>query len=427
MISVSRDWQDASIFGIQYQVSTFMSHPWPRRHASRSPAPNPTPTSPAHRFLPPSHYAAAAGVPYSPNRSRAHETRPPQPYTSNTPPLPSQSSLASASDSHSFHADHPPNYRSKRRSQVGDLGLMEAHLLPSLKDTIDRMTRPASQLGMPSPLPNENSQLDHRSHYPKPARTPQLPSASQPLSYSRDVSHQLPVAQPEGPPRPSRSALRQKPKPILKTQPHTPMIPSSEASRPAGSVRGGKPDWPSPMESFSPRPPLPHKQKNQLLRQPSITTYIAPGRRTERARARTDPGAPHTSAPSPSALATPQPKKYKSNIPRRVAPTLLRHAPRESSQDSLTDADPRTSSSLRGQKLAAGTDFVFSSSSSESDETPVMFPKQPSFTQGRLSASKAPEKKKRALWSWFWVCGLWSKTARHVRGEFGSFDAFDYE
>ncbi|KAG2048650.1 hypothetical protein BDR06DRAFT_1024322 [Suillus hirtellus] len=383
-----------------------MSHPWPKRHASRSPAPNITPASPAHRFLPPSHYAAAAGVPYDANRSRARESRP-QPHTSSTPPLPSQSSLASASDSHSLHVDYPTNYRSKRRSQVGDLGLMEAHLLPSLKDTIDRMTRPSSQLGIPSPLPNENLQFGHRSNIgqyhsnppPKLTRTPQLPSTS---SYSRDTSQQVPVAQSEVPLRPSRSALRQKPKPILKAQSHAPtMIPSdrpsdraSEAPRSASLVRSGKLDWTSPMEGFSPRPPFPHKQKSQPLRQPSITTNITPGRRTERIRARTDPGAPHNLAPPTGSLATPQPKKYRSNIPRRVAPPLLRHAPRESSQDSLTDAEPRASSSLRGQKPAADDVFVFPSSSSESDETPVMFSKQPSFAQGRLLASKATEKKK---------------------------------
>ncbi|KAG1743789.1 hypothetical protein EDB19DRAFT_540023 [Suillus lakei] len=389
-----------------------MSHPWStKRHASRSPAPNTTPTSPAHRFLPPSHYAAAAGVPYSANRSRAHESRPPQPYTSSAPPLPSQSSLASASDSHTLNTDYSTNFKSKRRSQVGDLGLMEAHLLPSLKDTIDRMTRPSSQLQMPSPLPNENPQLDHRanigqysSSHPrsKLARTTQLSSTSYPSSYSKDTSHQLPVAQSEGPPRPSRSALRQKPKPILKAQPRTPtMIPSDrlsdrpfEAPRPAGLARSGNLDWPSSMESFSPRSALPHKQKTQPLRQPSITTNIGSSRRTERARARTDPGAPNNPAPSTSSLATPQPKNYRSNIPRRVAPPLLRHTPRESSQDSLTDAEPQASSSLRGRKLAADNNFVFPSSSSESDETPVMFPKQPSFTQGRVSASKAPEKKK---------------------------------
>ncbi|KAG2136588.1 uncharacterized protein EDB93DRAFT_1330811 [Suillus bovinus] len=366
-----------------------MSHPWPKRHASRSPAPSITPTSPAHRFLPPSHYAAAAGVPYNATRSRAHESRPPQPYTSSTPPLPSRSSLASASDSHSLHVDYSTNFRSKRRSQVGDLGLMEAHLLPSLKDTIDRMTRPSSQLGMPSPLPNENPQLDHRSNIgqyhsnppPKLARTPQPTSTLS--EYSRDTTHKLPVAQSEGPPRPSRSALRQKPKPILKAQPHAPtMIPSdrpsdrtSEVPRPVGLVRSGKPDWPPPMGGISPRPPLPYKQKNQPFQE-----------RKELALAQTLVH-PITLAPLPSSLATPQPKKYRSNIPRRVAPPLLRHAPRESSQDSLTDAEPRTSSSLRGQKLA-GNDFVFPSSSSESDGTPVMFAK------GRLLASKAPEKKK---------------------------------
>ncbi|KAG2362984.1 hypothetical protein BDR07DRAFT_1609164 [Suillus spraguei] len=388
-----------------------MSHPWPKRHASRSPALNLPSTSPAHRFLPPSHYAAAAGVPYNANRGRTHESRPAQPNTSSTPPLPSQSSLASASDLHSLHVDYSTNFRSKRRSQVGDLGLMEAHLLPSLKDTIDRMTRPSSQLGIPSPFPNDNTQLGHRSNTgqfysnppPKLARTPQLPSTSHPLSYSRDTNHLNSVAQSEGPSRQIRSTSRQKPKPILKAQPHTPtMIPSDrpsgdrpfEAHRPAGFVRSGKPEWPSPMEGFSPRPPLPHRQKNQPLRQPSITTNIAPSRRTERARARTDPGAPHNSAPSTSSLATPQPKKYRSNIPRRVAPPLLRHTPRESSKDSLTDAESRTSSSLRGHKLVADNDFVFLSSSSESDETPIVFPKQPSFTQERLLASKAPEKKK---------------------------------
>ncbi|KAG0696358.1 hypothetical protein DFH29DRAFT_1072112 [Suillus ampliporus] len=373
-----------------------------------------TPTTPSNRFLPPSHYAAAAGVPYSANRSRAHDSCPSQPYNSTSPPLPSQSSLASASDSQSLHADYSQmsttNFRSKRKSQVGDLGLMEAQLLPSLKDTIDRMTRPSSQFGMPSPLSNESSQLDPRvniSQYSsnpprsKLARTPQPASTSHPSSSSKDTSHQLPLIQSEGPPRPSRSALRQKPKPILKAQTRTPTIVSSdrssdrlfEESRPSGLVRSVKPEWLPPAESFLPRSPLPHKQKNQLLRQPSITTNVTSGRRTERARARTDPGAPHNTMPS-TLLATPQPKNHRSNIPRRVVQPLIRHTPRESSQDSLTDFEIQASSSLRGRKVVVANALAFPSSGSESDGTPITFANSPSFSQGHLPAYKAPEKKK---------------------------------
>lgn len=135
----------------------------PNLHAGSTPQPL--------TFYPPSHYAAANGIPY-----------PHKPHAS-----PAQPSLASSSDQHSTavhyeqfmpvsytpdtsssessfefrpsrqpptnHSNHRSPARSskstrreKRQSQIAGLPQIEAHLLPSLRDTIVKMTRPPSRL-----------------------------------------------------------------------------------------------------------------------------------------------------------------------------------------------------------------------------------------------------------------------------------------
>jgi hypothetical protein len=122
------------------------------------------PTSPTG-FLPPSHYAAAAGLAYTPphrsGRGRDtykdgyREIQPPNHPSFSFSSSQVQASQSSSSDSsfefkpagdirysESTSSHHTP---SKRQSQLGNLPLLEAQLLPSLRDTIGRMTTPPSR------------------------------------------------------------------------------------------------------------------------------------------------------------------------------------------------------------------------------------------------------------------------------------------
>ncbi|KAI0350289.1 hypothetical protein OH77DRAFT_1086540 [Trametes cingulata] len=158
--------------------------PFGRSHArskSRSPAP---PSSAASHvsgpftpqssrppaFLPPSHYAAAAGLPY-PGQSHTpvdHTTI----LDNHASPISypaleeSESSLDSAEAPSHFGAvgrligrtpskrstfsltrsnskgDKEKDNREKRQSQLADIPLLEMNLLPSLRDTVDKMTHP---------------------------------------------------------------------------------------------------------------------------------------------------------------------------------------------------------------------------------------------------------------------------------------------
>lgn len=96
------------------------------RSKSRSAAASPCPLSPATSsqssrpptFFPPSHYAAAAGIVYS---------KPVNDYSFKDEQM---------------EKDRGFSERERRKSQLGDLPLLEAQLLPSLRDTVDRMTNP---------------------------------------------------------------------------------------------------------------------------------------------------------------------------------------------------------------------------------------------------------------------------------------------
>ncbi|KAJ3011476.1 hypothetical protein NUW54_g2156 [Trametes sanguinea] len=170
------------------------------RSKSRSPAPR-TPTTPATpqfnsrppTFFPPSHYAAAAGIPYPGDSQQT-----PRDYTTSFEHCPSVSSLsypaleeapmdsveatshlgavgrligrssskrstASLSKS-SLKGEKDTEAVDKRKSRIADIPLLETHLLPSLRDTVDRMTQlpkhsdepPVAGSSQPRPPPITN-------------------------------------------------------------------------------------------------------------------------------------------------------------------------------------------------------------------------------------------------------------------------------
>ncbi|KAI0739440.1 hypothetical protein C8Q80DRAFT_1198706 [Daedaleopsis nitida] len=165
------------------------------RSKSRSPAPGSsfspaTPASPYSRppnFLPPSHYAAAAGIGYSNSvgglkpedqhqpSSPAHvyveETEPRDPSVGGVGKLMGRASsgwVASKRAQETYTHAQPPGqekgFRDRRMSQLGDIPLLEAQLLPTLRDTVDRMTQPHQS------RPDQSEHMEYQSISTSPRR-----------------------------------------------------------------------------------------------------------------------------------------------------------------------------------------------------------------------------------------------------------------
>ncbi|OSC98638.1 hypothetical protein PYCCODRAFT_979485 [Trametes coccinea BRFM310] len=237
------------------------------RSKSRSPAPR-TPTTPATpqtsrppTFYPPSHYAAAAGIPYpgdiqqTPRENNASFEHCPSMSSLSYPALEEPAVDSAEASSHfgavgrligrssskrsttSLSRSGPKGEKDaeagdKRKSRLADIPLLETHLLPSLRDTVDRMTqlprpsdeppaagsshsRPPSTISSSrtfnapadSPASTNIPRLRSKpSPAPKsvlksPARRPPAPAvpSSAPQTYSRSMrTPQLPPTQPEG-------------------------------------------------------------------------------------------------------------------------------------------------------------------------------------------------------------------------------------
>lgn len=131
--------------------------PLSRSNTSRSKSKSPAPPSPSPRpsaFLPPSHYAAAGGFSL-PERSQSGCLS--DGNHSNSPSFQSQDTYMPVSSSK--HASSSISIlgetgRKRRESQIQNLPFLETQLLPSLRDTIDKMTRP------PSRMNNSNSNVN---------------------------------------------------------------------------------------------------------------------------------------------------------------------------------------------------------------------------------------------------------------------------
>ena len=157
-------------------------------------------------FHPPSFYAAAAGLTHPhPDDEKLAETEirhttavdrafadPNDPFAPSSMPtaqLPTSSSASSTEPSlvsrMSFlnrrlsKANGPSSKSSKRKSQLADLPLVEAQLVPSLRDTIDRMTNsPSSPAQHPIMFPH--APLQQNPHDPLPSSSRHQPYPSTP-------------------------------------------------------------------------------------------------------------------------------------------------------------------------------------------------------------------------------------------------------
>ncbi|KAJ3824333.1 hypothetical protein F5880DRAFT_1560595 [Lentinula raphanica] len=131
------------------------------RSKSRSPAPPISQPSP--QYYPPSHYAAAGGfsLPVDDRVEQLDSNYSGEPSSQDAYfPVSYLSSTSSDPSSFDSNDNHPTqsrsrkssvdSFRKKRESQIHNLPLVEAQLLPSLRDTINKMTRPPSRVAASS-------------------------------------------------------------------------------------------------------------------------------------------------------------------------------------------------------------------------------------------------------------------------------------
>lgn len=370
-----------------------MAQQWPSK--SRSPAPLRTPTTPS-QFFPPSYFAAAAASNRDDNAALRTPSQQDQ-YYQEAHPFSSNASYLIAECS-----PHSNPSRTRRKSQLGDLGLVESQLLPTLSDTVERMTRPPSQVIPTSPCrpvpgpgvartPSISSQsssaysVRSEPHSPSVV-TVQSTSGKQPL---RSPSNIYPEQQP-----PSSTRSRSNPKSILKShtisdqhlqvrQAHLEHVrlPTDHARK------TGRSPIPIPPE------PVPLESRTERARQiPTSPKLKNEGSlRTGRARSRTDPGTLPKGSPSTHGRNTQQSSLQPSGIPRRVgipsSPATSRMSTAAQMSISGSEASSVNSTQPEKRRLFVTNAQMSSSSSSESQAPPTRYvkPKTLSRTDSQSS------------------------------------------
>ncbi|KAL0067025.1 hypothetical protein AAF712_006014 [Marasmius tenuissimus] len=313
------------------------------RSRSRSVAQSALPVQQSPRqFLPPSHYAAAGGYAITEKNKHTKDDSEQQ-ATPRSPYVPYLSPhMTSSNDSVDFQSNSPyigssgkaPEGRKKRESQISNLPMVESQLLPSLRDTIDRMTRPPSRTytkGGPS-TPTFKISPDADSYWPiatdtlsprvsSRPHTPQSPIPSmfiseEPLPTSSEPSTPKP---PHPTPKSALKSALRSPNPRTKTEAIEPVIPSSGAGVTLKSVRSLL-RRKSSAGINSGGTAKPESKENKA---PETFSVI---RAQGRNRSRTDPGThlpsqyskdisiPLPATPQPTT--TQPPRSYNSNIPR---------------------------------------------------------------------------------------------------------------
>ncbi|KAK0440596.1 hypothetical protein EV421DRAFT_780588 [Armillaria borealis] len=356
---------------------------------AHSPAPAsyypPSPRPP--NFLPPSHYAAAGGFSFLSRHAQQSSTESDGVYRPvEAPSSPDIYMPVSQPDSDSSFEFQPrsekrftmmssKNKLNKRESQMMNLPMVETQLLPSLRDTIDRMTRPPSRAASSQTTPSP-AQLSVKSFHVDRTLSPSM-APSSPRS-PRPVTPQPPCPSPiEEPMTPK--AKQGAPKPVLKSALRAPtpklFSPKNDSAEPAlpasftgasalRSVRSllrrkSSTTSSTTCESIVPKPMVKQQTESNIPIRPS------------RARSRTDPGTflnPKVSQDPPSTPQPGKPKAFVSNIPRPrgKSPGGVRFRGQLTDE---SDFEYRYDSQNRNaRKLVVANAEVFASSSSSESE-----------------------------------------------------------
>ncbi|KAF5378923.1 hypothetical protein D9757_008724 [Collybiopsis confluens] len=275
------------------------------RSKSRSPAP---PFSKSPRpYLPPSHYAAAGGFAL-PNRSE-HPAPPPEDPHANQDPYMPVSSFSSPFDwdSSSLKESHTgrESTQTRRESQISNLPLVEAQLLPSLRDTIDRMTRSPSRLNSSTPtLKFTYSNQEQSANFADSSPHPLLPLPSPsprlklPTNYQKERS-----TTPKQMSTPKLGVLKSALKPPTPKPGCSPvstapvMSPGGAALKSVRSLLRRK----SSTTTVAQNSPASNSQSLSSKENQPIASFDVLRMKNSRSRSRTDPGTfVPSNAPSPS-------------------------------------------------------------------------------------------------------------------------------
>ncbi|KAL1742145.1 hypothetical protein HDZ31DRAFT_43887 [Schizophyllum fasciatum] len=330
------------------------------RSKSRSPVPpSPQPSS-SPRFLPPSHYAAAAGIPYPPP-SRAKDddarskTRAPLETREHAPPsdVPSESSFEYKPRTESRFSlfarrmsvsSSRPTDHDTQGADVPDLPMLEAQLLPTLRDTITRMTRP----------PNS------------PSSAPPSPMLDPPRDRRRSLSPALVSSSP-----------RPQDPPLPPAEPREPVASRNSSSRRHAVVSGAPPlKSPRPEELYD--PPLP--DSSQKPRSSESRSSHAPEKPSQRRRHHTTEATTHSSR-HPDARSTPTPTPLdardsgRSEVPeapreRKPSKTALKSALRSPTPKSPRPANVAWNTNPSTPKPSRATGSRTPTAGSSSTQTP---------------------------------------------------------
>ncbi|KAH0580527.1 hypothetical protein H2248_002020 [Termitomyces sp. 'cryptogamus'] len=293
------------------------------RSQLRSPLPHVATSRP---FLPPSHYAAAAGIPYDGNKHFTNTAKgnSNDPYTrafvSAYPYDADPDSQSSFEFKPSTTVEDKPlvppklTRRSRRESLLNDLPQLEANLLPSLRDTIDRMTKSPSQ-----PEPSSTSHLG----IPRPSGAYRSSRSLSPSYASREKPITKSVT-----PEPSMGGLNSSID-VLTPRTNTPVkAPRSTLRPPAPKLRSNASDNSPPSTPRSilkkmpthDAPPIP---EGGLNRRSTVSNGPKPAIQTSRSRSRTDPGILPKTISAANQISTPTvvdglptPRQQPSGIPR---------------------------------------------------------------------------------------------------------------
>jgi hypothetical protein len=235
-------------------------------------------TSTPKGFHPPSYYAAAAGLIYShPHDDKPSETPSHRTITTDMPltdiddtfvpapiptaqQLPVSSSASSTEPSLVFRMSFL-NRRlskgnglgrkssSKRKSQLVDLPLIEAQLVPSLRDTIDRMTNsPNSQTQSPSVVSHPLSQQSPHDFLPLSSQHPLNPSTL-PAGQHRQTSPFKPAHSP-----PSSTPRFSNVLESSRIPTHVPAVKAKPSLKPAIKNAVASSSMPNPGQGSQPSP-----------------------------------------------------------------------------------------------------------------------------------------------------------------------------
>ncbi|KAK0452990.1 uncharacterized protein EV420DRAFT_1557910 [Desarmillaria tabescens] len=357
------------------------------RSNTRAQSPSCYPPSPRPpNFLPPSHYAAAGGFSFLSRHAQQSSTESDGVYRPvEAPSSPDIYMPVSQPDSDSSFEFQPrsdkrftmmssKNKFNKRESQMVNLPLVETQLLPSLRDTIDKMTRPPSRAATSHTTPSP-AQLSVKSFHVDRMLSPSI-TPSSPRS-PRPVTPQPPC------PEPIEEPMTPKAKPALKSALRAPTpklfppkTPDNAESSSPGSFTGA-----SALRSV--RSLLRRKSSTtsstttceSVVPKPIVKTESNIPIRPSRARSRTDPGTflnPKISQDPPSTPQPGKPKAFVSNIPRPrgKSPGSVRFRGQftdESDFEYRYDAQKRSTRKL----VVANAEVFASSSSSESEAEPL--------------------------------------------------------